>query len=48
MKITGNDIAKTLLAGICGIVGFAVAYWALGFIFEPIEKYLDKKLEGGK
>jgi len=33
------------IAGLCGIAGFALTYVTLGYLFEPIEEWLDKKFQ---
>lgn len=46
MKVDYEKAYIYTLAGLCGAVGFAASYFALGLLFEDLNNWLDKKIGG--
>lgn len=47
INIDYDKVRRYTIAGICGIVGFAITYTLLGFIAQPIQDWVDYKFEEG-
>lgn len=46
-QLNYEKITRITIAGICGIVGFAVTYVTLGWLFQPIQDWIEHKFEKG-